>query len=146
MNCPKCGSSDIRKRSVVFQEGTTCGHTETPGGKLKHFSQTPLAAACAPPERPAGGALRAGLTGAGIGFFAWAAYKAVLALKLSFHWALWSMAGGFFILLGAVRVFWYGLLGKKKEAKYHELYAAWERSWICLKCGEIFTEEPGQGR
>jgi hypothetical protein len=68
-----------------------------------------------------------------------------MAFKLSFHWTLWAMAGGFFITVGAVRILWYGLMGKSKKVRYDELSAAWERSWVCLKCGAIFAEEPHFG-
>ena len=145
MNCPECGSSEIRKCSVIYEQGTSYGHTETPGWRIERFSQTPLAERCAPPQKPAGGVFKAVISALCVAFFAWAGYKAVMAFKLSFHWTLWPIAGGFFILLGAARIFWYAFLGKTKKARYKDLYAAWERSWLCLKCGKIFTEEPEPG-
>ena len=53
MQCKSCGSDSTRKFSVVYEEGTTTGKSETlSGNEITHFSQTPLAKRCAPPKEP----------------------------------------------------------------------------------------------
>jgi len=127
MNCPKCGSSDTRKHRIAYEIGTSFGEN---CGK----SQTPLAARCSPPAKPSVGFLMS-LTG-----FCVSVYVAV-RVGLDFKWEWWAVVGGFGVSLLLLSVVWFLLLGRRQNARYDRLYAAWERSWVCLKCGEDFAEK-----
>jgi len=60
---------------------------------------------------------------------------------LDFKWEWWAVVGGFGVSLLLLSVVWFLLLGRRQNARYDRLYAAWERSWVCLKCGEDFAEK-----
>jgi len=143
MNCPHCGSDNTRKHSIIYQEGTSHGKGEASswgGAKYttEHLSQTPLAQRCSPPERPGIGKL---LSFLGILFSAWVAYQVVILFRVPPERSWWVKAGAFFSSLALLRIFWSFVFGRHRKARYDELYAAWEKSWVCVKCGESFVEK-----
>lgn len=134
MNCPNCSSDNTRKFSIVYEEGTSRGKSESFGdhssNETEHFSQTPLAKRCSPPKEPEMGCFSVLL---GTVFSIFVAFKLGVFIG-SFWWGI----GGFAISLIAFNIFWHFTVGTKKNKKYDLEYGTWENSWVCLKCGNDF--------
>lgn len=125
--CPKCGSENIQRCSVIYQQGTVDhSYTSRSGDYSVDTSgteSTALAQSVAPPaqhETSWGKMIVAG-------FFAVA-----------------SFLDGFFwlgVILALVAV---GLFSSSQEAseynskQWSQDYKAWENSWLCHKCGNYF--------
>jgi len=127
MNCKKCGSTDLRAHRIVYEDGTSHGENDSK-------AQTPLAKRCSPPDSPGPGPVT---FGAGLIFSAAAAFKAGYLHK----WNEWIMIGTFGVSLIAFMVLWFFLFGRRNWARYNKLRASWEKSWVCMKCGESFLAE-----
>ncbi len=133
MDCPACASQSTRKFNIVYEEGTTKGTSEgSSGHSTEHFSQTPLAKRCSPPDEPSPGFLL-GIVGFAISV--WFAFK-LGAVFGSF----WLGAITFFIAFVGLTFFWSRILARKAFVKYHTAYEQWQKSWICTKCGHSFVE------
>jgi len=57
-----------------------------------------------------------------------------------YKWNEWVMVGAFGVSLLALGILWFLLFGRRWIARYEKQYTAWERSWVCLKCGDFFQE------
>jgi hypothetical protein len=140
--CPKCTSAEVRKLSLIYNEGLSIINTVSQGSGMavgsgggmafgSHSShttgrqQTALSKQAAPPNKR--------------------------------HWILWSSSAAIFglITLGglshpSVGTFFtlgitalsvhFALAGKKYNAEVHPgLLARWEQSFMCNRCGEKFV-------
>jgi hypothetical protein len=137
MQCTKCHSDDVRKFSIVYEEGTSIGKSEgssdNAGYSLaEHFSQTPLAKRCSPPPEPTVGFI---LGSVGLILSAFVALEAGFFLG-SFLWGI----GTFFASLFVLYFFWRNILAKRAFSGYEKKMESWNRSWVCLKCGNTFEE------
>lgn len=131
-----CGSDNLRKFSVVYDEGTTTGELSRLGDRFlfgaSHFSQTALAEKCSPPAKPAPS-------------IATSASGLILSIVLSvkvgafFGTILWGLAT-LPIFIGGLLYLWRRVLAKNDFLRFHRSYAEWERSWVCLKCGAEFAK------
>jgi hypothetical protein len=134
MKCTSCGSEQTRKFSVVFEEGTTTGRSESlTGNEVEHFSQTPLAKKCSPPEAPkVGGFLT--LIGAFVSL--------VVALKVGNFFGGFSYGvAGFVASMFVLFLVWRAVIGNHNSAQYAIRLAEWRKSWVCLKCGHTYCAE-----
>lgn len=161
--CPKCGSADLRRVSLVYEEGTNRIETTTDGGGIGYVgdqiafgmtssstsgvAQSDLAEQLAPPER-----LEEGVTGGAFSF-------GCLSLLALTAFVLWSamiygrrgFAVGSVLWILGMAFWWWGIgsgrpLTSRENAKwnatvYPKLRAKWERSLICMRCGTI--TDPG---
>ncbi|HUQ82287.1 MAG TPA: hypothetical protein VM076_14140 [Gemmatimonadaceae bacterium] len=140
--CTKCGSAEVRRLSLIYQEGLaiintssqTSGAAFGSGGGASFGSastrttgtqQTALSKQAAPPAKK--------------------------------HTILWGMAAGilgmialsglsdfsFSVVVFAALAALAGRMSLKAKvynaATFPELYARWERSFMCNRCGETFT-------
>ena len=138
MQCPTCHSDNVQKLSLVYEQGTqnirTTGRT-TGGGvglgrgglmvgggggttRTKGKSQSIAAQKAAPPDKKKI-ALPVLLIVAGVLLFSYSTMLGVAVLA----------AGGFLL--------W--KFSQYNSQTYPPLYAQWEKSWLCNKCGSLFT-------
>jgi hypothetical protein len=152
VNCPYCGSADMRTFAVIHAEGTSVVTVQaeiTPhwntrpfsyNGKQKitgtHTVKTALAKRCSPPHDPNHtifflsafpgfviGGYSALVLGRAAGSF-------VVGLLCFFLLTFGSM----FIL----HLAWIRFLGGRAQVEaYRDSLATWHRSWLCLKCGKV---------
>lgn len=128
MVCQHCQSPNVLKCKVAYEQGTSTGTIQTPGGNEMDRTvktSTEFAKRAAPPSS----GIKASL--------GWTALWAVVV-------ALASVGGtemnGFvyfgvvMALLGAGALVWF----VKALPSYNAKLAEWERSWICRACGERF--------
>ncbi len=141
LRCPVCKTTDVRRVSLLFKQGTTSIQTGSttigggtfgghPGGGVGQTSttgsqQSLLAKELTPPQTKAPGGGGCVLV---IG---------VIVLVIGIPDSIWPMmlAGGLVTILGLL------FLGKALEFdnnEYPKLMAAWERSFLCMRCGHRF--------
>lgn len=144
MQCPKCESNDVLLCSVAYEQGKSVTESKgtSEGGdgsgrftadhESTHTTLTEFAKRAAAPELTTN-ALWYSLIGAVVAFFivpsVWA--------DLTHHGSpLWLHL----LLLALIVVAIYRLATgyKKRSAEDGARRAAWERSWICKRCGAIF--------
>lgn len=134
-SCPKCGSDDARKVSVIFEQGTTVNKMDPMvgvGGGGGHLGlgvvagvrwkgQSALAARLTPPTRTRD-AVAAG----------WSVFilGAILGIAATAPW--WLVIG---IIVGVTT---YGLIERAQKPAYQRALARWNRQWCCMRCGEVF--------
>jgi hypothetical protein len=155
--CTSCGSDQTQRASVIYSSGTSAVETKSSGtavgltkGGLVHVvgssnttgvQQTQLAQQLAPPVRsptlkiafltPAFGVV--------LGLVAWFAAGLVLV-------ATGSKANdvpGYvmvctFLLVQALGAGLTVVSYRRNCDRWPGLYAAWERQWVCLRCGQTF--------
>ncbi len=127
MNCPNCGSSNIRKKNIIYNEGTITsrGHNR---GSQNLTTQTKLARVCCPPKQSLHNVWFIVLCISGVSVLSYFLFKETNILSLSLI---------VFIVLGLLSSFiWSVLLGKKEKLLFKEKYKNWEESWFCLSCGK----------
>ena len=125
--CPKCGSSDIQRCSVIYQSGTV-GHSYTSRSgdynvETSGTESTALAQSVAPPAKKEthwGGMIVLGLIGA--------------ECFIEDFWIL-----GIIFALAAIGLF----MGNQEASDYNDKqwprdYKDWQNSWLCHRCGHYF--------
>lgn len=140
-HCPKCKSSEAKKVSLVYESGTFTGTVVGLGANLDGdfgiaggITQkgSLLASRLAPPTPPNRRGERAFVTLAAIVTGA----------------CIWVGVGKHFIevviLAPCAIVAWIvglraRLSHRKRVADYLRLTQAWDRSWVCLKCGHTWV-------
>jgi hypothetical protein len=144
MKCPKCESDDVLLCSVAVAQGTTTtqtkGHSEGGADGIGRVTSeysgtqttlTEFAKRAAAPTPRLNGAI-------GMVAFAIIAYVVVPAAwrDLAHH----TPPGWLnLVLLAAIAWSIYNLVNIYRHRSEDEaLHAAWERSWICKRCGTIF--------
>jgi hypothetical protein len=146
MNCPKCDSPDIRKFSVIYESGTTVGDFSggavgvsgdggLAGGILagSSGSQTLLAKRVTPPQSHTGAVFVIAIVAAIV------TYIAVNKLSdgsLGLGFGAFTL---FMVLFAALLLILNSSLVRSLPARKK----LWENSWLCMKCGYAFVEEPG---
>lgn len=142
--CPKCGSENMQKASVIYEAGTTTGivsgiATDGDGdmgvamGRSTRSSL--LAKRLAPPNAPSC-----------VWIVLWLILTvcggvAVYILSLSYAHNMdlvWGAGLGTFISLAMAGASIAGYL--PKSANYPAQLKAWESQWYCLKCGSLWLE------
>jgi uncharacterized membrane protein len=70
--------------------------------------------------------------------------SAIAAVKVSRFAGTWWWGVGTFALLFLVFItIWKMTVEKRRLRQYHSRREAWEKSWVCMKCGEaFFIEQP----
>jgi hypothetical protein len=147
MKCPGCGSEDAQTLQMVFDEGTQhldgrqtgVGVGYSPGsgmgvgvggGKIKGTTRSVLAQKAAPPQKKQ---LTAGVIVAVVGFF-------VFIVGVSSGSGGGIAAGliiGILIMAGGIYLAYIASQYNKNE--WPALYQQWQKSWMCRKCGNIFS-------
>ena len=134
MQCPKCKSENVRRFSIVYEEGTfhgtSHGTTENSSYENDHFSQTPLAKRCSPPIEPSPGYILGVIS-----------FLAALIFGFKFGNLLngfWWGVFAFFVVLMTLGLFWRRILAKQSFVRYSIQMNEWQHSWVCIKCGTDF--------
>lgn len=135
--CPQCGGGQTMKVSVAHAQGTStgifgglshaAGQTGTFGGAV--VNQTALAKQLSPPAKP----------GIGCG--------SVGCLSVFCYWlfmvGVTKSAGWFAFIMAVVGPILVIKLAQQNRAKqmpdYERARDEWERNWVCLQCGRIYT-------
>lgn len=155
LSCPKCGSGEVRKFSILHKEGSNTLSSASVGvgvsgagigvgaASTSGTIQSNLSAVTAPPERldttDGSGCMKFG-----------AAVFAVPGL-----WIIVKSGGdpiilslGFGFLLGAAMTYFFAYLkGQAAESSVEwnktlpERFASWERSYLCMRCDTTFERE-----
>ncbi len=140
MQCTTCQSDNVQRLSLIYEQGThnirTTGHTTGAGVGIGRGglgfgggsatttttgkSQTIAARKAAPPDKK-----KIGIP------FAIAAVGLVLMPVMGTPVLLIALAIGGFL-------FW--KYSQYNKNVYPPLYAAWEKSWLCNKCGAIYQQ------
>ena len=151
LQCPKCGSIDLKKVSLVYQDGLSQVKTSTrmggfvlgqngPGlfigrGKARGVQQTGLSTALNPPSkwsyiRLAGWAFAVSCASLlAYIVFASASTPPVSTLPVKLYVFLAPVA---FVVLTVL--FW-----RHNHLVYPHQYAEWDRSFLCQRCGAVST-------
>ena len=142
--CPKCESVETSSFEMAYVQGTSTGTivagSYTPGfggtftqGKTK--SQTALATRTRPPVKPSisFGELLAALVLSSILAGVTAAFIPGLSSVFRFILFFGISIGG--VVLAYI---YQNRVLKKKLEQYNKAMSAWQRSWICLRCGHIW--------
>ncbi len=125
--CPKCGSSDIQKCSVIYQSGTVDhSYTSRSGDNTVETSgteSTALAQSVAPPAK------KDDSWGSTIACFVIGA----ILFACEFHIvALIFGVAGIGNFMSAQEA------GKYNSERWPQEYKAWQHSWFCRRCGHCF--------
>ena len=151
-NCPECGATQIKKASLVFEQGTTSGSITGVGLGMDGESadlflggtqtKSLLAQRVAPPSRPSAIPLVLsalfGLLFLLIDFILFLNYSttsrdmkgAVAFIIVMF--GLLAVAMGAYFFLGMKRY-------PKATAEYNYRLNIWNRMWVCLRCGKTWA-------
>jgi len=142
MICPNCNSANTRKKSVIYDEGTYSststsnvrGSGASATSTTTSSGQSKLARKCSPPQKMSV-----------IGYFLFIFLLFFIGQMIVL--AFWNpdnhdliakgvtALGGVLALLGARGSFMFN----RKE--YPKLMDSWNRSWCCLKCGNLYETE-----
>lgn len=147
--CPSCGTTDVMKCSVAYEQGKTSGKTSSSGvglgvtmsGKVgvgvgsssgKVNSITDFAQKCAPPERPKG-CVALGCLGMVV----------ISVIVSSLGGVLWKKGSDegtvFWVILVIIMI---ALLLKyvhpKEDKEYQSKVSDWDSKWVCMRCSSFF--------
>lgn len=134
--CPQCGGSQTMKVSLAHAQGTTTsifGGLSSAGNQTGTFggavvNQTALAKLLAPPKTPSIGCFS-------VGIVAFVCFQLVIGGASSGNGGLMLIA----LLGGPILVIVLARWNRAKQMpEYERARDEWERSWVCLRCGQIF--------
>ena len=155
--CPSCGSGQLKKFSLVYEEQRSTSHSRTSAtgvglsgtglgvgvglANSQGTSLTDLALRVAPPDRQPGdfpvSHLFVSLLGApAAGYFAYQAAGLLWALGV---WLTFWIGGSVIVNLVGLG----GGASREIEARYRSESRRWKRSYLCLRCGETAIEGDG---
>lgn len=138
MQCPSCNSDNCQRLEVTYDGGTQNVNTQSntagvgiAGGGLgvgaantstTGVIRSRLAEKAAPPQK---------------GRYIYA------IISIFILWFLWSVSQTFiwqtvFFLLIVACFYWIYTVFNFNSKTFPNLYAFWQKQWICLKCGEIY--------
>lgn len=132
MKCPECGSENIKRLEVIYDEGTSnqsglallVGTGGEGAAVTAGRSKTQLAQKCSPPKKKGYESL----------------ILAILLAVLCF--CLMEAGAWLWFFLPAVGVIFSIFLATKtwefNKTSWPKLYDSWLKSWCCLKCGCFF--------
>ena len=128
MFCSNCNSPDVRKLSLVYESGLSFLNTTTTGAgfggafavggaQTKGTQMTATSAKAAPPQKRS--------NNTAVGFL-------VISGLLGLAWHFWFIATALALL---------SIIGTNKYNKeqWPPLYAAWDRQYMCGRCGAIMV-------
>lgn len=129
VDCPDCGSSDTRRLSLIFKEGTAVFTAETSpkwfSGRSQHvssnttgLSRSQLTSEAAAPEKAP--TMRTLLIGGLVTAF------------MSDFGRTWSIAAGLLTMIVVWRCVRYN------SSEFPRLFATWKNSFLCRRCGRVF--------
>ena len=158
LRCPNCGSTDLKKASLVYEEGSSRikarsrlrgvsfgdeGPNVVVGtAVMKGMYQTELSRALCPPKKRSYGKL-----------LLWAGIVSVVSLIFYTHTVMSStsmvsafpvvMFGvmGAVVLLASLAVIW-----RHNQLVYPRQYAEWDRSFVCQRCGAVSASPDGAAK
>ena len=140
--CPKCASTEVRKLSMIYNEGlsiintqtTSFGSGVTSGGGMAFGSssgattgqqQTMLSKQAAPPSKKHW-----------ILWTGFAAFCGLVGISGLTHPGVGNLVGIGLAVMGAR----FAIAGKKYNEEVHPgLFQRWEQSFMCNRCGERFV-------
>jgi len=157
LNCAHCGSSDIRRVELIYNEGTSVESLTAeakPKWNTKPFSpsgkqtikgtrvvRTTLAEQCRPPSNSDSGFLDLFVNGlvSVLGFLSSCYLAAKVGIFFHSFWVgvLMFIVGLVGTLVAYSWISMHFLGGKEKHAKYQRDLAIWRRSWLCQRCGGV---------
>jgi DNA-directed RNA polymerase subunit RPC12/RpoP len=154
--CPKCAGAEFKKFSLLYEENRSTSQSKTAGVGLGYggggfgvgvggarsqgVSMTDLAQRVSPPDKNAmteqanGGPLAVlMILGAGAAFFVYQVW--------GIAWGVGTFVALFFASAIAVG----SVTGPEIEARYKSASRRWNRSYLCLRCGEtVLAGEQGE--
>jgi predicted RNA-binding Zn-ribbon protein involved in translation (DUF1610 family) len=143
MQCPKCGSENTQRLQVVHEQGTqvinTTSNTVGTGLNASPFASLGLAGA----QTKTTGTAQSATAKKAAPPAQYPAYSnLVLSLLgvfcLAAEWWIVKIAGVAMIAGGVYAVYWAKSYNREK---WPALYARWEASWLCSKCGTIYEQK-----
>lgn len=142
-NCPACQSDQIKKISLIHEEGVRAGGSIGAGitssgigaGVGVGVSTSLLAAKCAPPKKDNEAFFKQAGNGLLLVFFV----PLVIALMANGSWGetgwFWKAWAG----LGLALIAWLQFkFDKKQEEAYQQALADYDRTYMCSRCGHFF--------
>lgn len=161
--CSHCGTDQTQRKSVIYSSGTSVIDSQSAGmavgltkggfvpvlgsSKSTGVQQTQLAQQVAPPERTPTFkiALLTPVFGVVLGLLAWFAAGLVLvATGTKANDVPGYVLVVTFLVVQVLGVALAVLSFRNNRDRWPGLYAAWERQWLCLRCGQTF--EPAARR
>lgn len=155
--CTSCGSDQTQRASVIYSSGTSVVETKSTGmavgltkgglvpvvgsSNTTGVQQTQLAQQVAPPVRTPTLkiAFLTPVVGVVLGLVAWFAAGLVLvATSTKANDVPGYVLVGTFMLVQALGAALAVLSFRRNRDQWPGLYAAWERLWLCLRCGQTF--------
>jgi hypothetical protein len=151
LGCPSCGSSNVKRLSLVHREGLATsssvtgaigfagGHVAVGHGTTRSAHQTLLSRQFAPPHRKSMvwpwvgmvfsgfGTLSAVLGGLGDTSPNASAGRGVMGMMLAIYVP---------VFLLSFRAYWNG---KRHNEQYPRQLLVWDNSYMCGRCGEVFV-------
>jgi predicted RNA-binding Zn-ribbon protein involved in translation (DUF1610 family) len=119
--CPRCGSAEVRRLSLIHQAGLTASE-KNGAGRM----QTVLSKNAAPP------AMKPRLSWAVLAIASFVVV--VVSLPGETPKTLVPLAVAAFAMAKWLRAVWYN------NMVYPGLYSLWEKSFMCGRCGEVFAD------
>jgi hypothetical protein len=134
MICPKCSSDNTQTLQVVYESGTQDFNARSHTGGLFGLRGIGI-----------GGAITS-TTGSSSSKFA---QRAAPPAKKRRRWAILGILVGLLFLGNSYPLaltllggcgYWLWAILKFNKSEWPELHAAWSASWICHKCGNVYTQ------
>lgn len=122
--CPVCKSDQVQSFRMAYETGTATSTSRTTGGGFAAVDGTLV---------PAFGGGTTRTTSMSL-----VAQKVSPPRVRTVPWWAWLLGVLFFPLGLIIPLVLHFNYKKWNEGEYPKLRLAWERSWICLKCGHIF--------
>lgn len=140
MQCPKCGSENCQRLSVVYRSGTSYSFSSTGYGSGYSNSTSELASLASPPQREKIDFFRSFLV---LGF---SLMMLMMGLRAITHFDITTVFTGLVLgIMGGLGLLYLGSSVLKKikynMTQYHKDYQYWQNQWLCHKCGKIYYHE-----
>ena len=119
--CPRCGSAEVRRLSLIYQAGLSVSMENGAA-----HAQSALSKSAAPP------ALKPWLAWAVLTIAAFG--TVILSLRGDTPAGLIPLGVAVFAIVKWVRAMWHN------QVVYPELHTLWQRSSMCSRCGEVFSQ------
>lgn len=157
--CPHCGADDVRKVSLMYEQATSnlnyrevgmrsdgVGSYTTGTGGIQNL----MGGRIAPPDAPMKPKLKVGLiSGLLFGGLFLGLAKDFLRSPLTNPWSFFA-----FLVIELIffLLFWFSTFGAIFEhiklmrsyqasiPAYKNRYESWAKKWMCLRCGEIYSD------